>query len=249
MKLGSYSIPKYRLVSLLDDTKRMYERFKSDENSNDLIASFLGHSPTSGGFFQKLADLRAFGLIEGRGGKSKVTKLGIDATLGINNERNLALAKIVKNIPLWGILYEKYGKEIHVDNFWIDVEKITGIERVDAQKNAEYIRNAYNEDAKYINIVEKPKEPVDQEISQPRAKGMDDRSIDMETTTVTNLNKLVMIKYPGIGTITLDLNDEVNVSIAENILNTIRAKLKKSDVNTTPLSIPPIPPDANDGSS
>ncbi len=255
MKLGTYSIPRSRLGTLLADTKRIYERFKSEEIQVDHIGSFLGLSPRSGGFLQKMADLRAYGLIEGRGSKSRVSKLGLDATFGISPaEKSIALEKIVKNIPLWGIFYDKYGKEITVDDFWIDLEKITGIERLDAQKEAELVRKHYNDDAKYITTIERPQSTaVEPEMGKTRAQEPDDRKKSMETTQ-QNLGlpageALVFIKFPTVGTITLDLNDETNVNIAETILTKIKEKLQKRNVNpTSPYSPPAEPSDSNTSS-
>ena len=245
MKLGAYSIPRSRLGTLLADTKKIYERFKSEEIQVDHIGSFLGLSPRSGGFLQKMADLRAYGLIEGRGSKSRVSKLGIDATFGIGPaEKSVALEKIVKNIPLWGIFYEKYGKEITVEDFWIDLEKITGIERLDSQKVAESVRKHYNEDAKYISTVERlPGTPRESETGKTYVQEPGDRKTNMETAQpsvgLPVGDALIFIKFPTVGTFTLDLNDETNLNIAETILTKIKEKLNKRNVNLTPASTSP----------
>jgi hypothetical protein len=246
MKLGTYSMPMYRLDTLLPDTKKIYERFRLEEIQVDHIASFLGLSPRSGGFLQKMADLRAYGLIEGRGGKSRVSKLGRDATLGIGAEKDRALEKIVKGIPLWGIFYEKYGKGIKVDDFWMDLEKITGMERLDSQKVAESVRKHYNDDAKYINIVETPQKPAEPENIKPRAEEAPDRIKNMSEIQLPTGEALVFIKYPSIGTITLDLNDETNLDIAETILTKIKNKLIKTDVKSTLSSTNPVSPTDSD---
>jgi len=220
MKIGDWVIPQNRLATSLHDIKKIYEQFKSDETSNDLIAHTLNQAPRGGAFLQKMADLRAYGLIEGRGGKIRVTELGKQATYGHSQERATALEKIIKNIPLWGILFDKYGTSIKEENFWIDLVQITGAERLDAQKQANFIRNAYIMDVKNILPVEKPAEPIKTD-SEP---GAHDRRHDMEFTTK---DAVVYIKYPSIGIVDLDLNDETNLTIAETILKTIRIKLQK----------------------
>ena len=48
---------------------------------------------------------------------------------------------------------------------------------------------------------------------------------------------VIYINYSGIGTVNLDLNDETNLSIAEQILKTIRTKLQKE--KQTPEALQP----------
>jgi len=157
--------------------------------------------------------------------------------LGIGSEKEMALVKIVKNIPLWAMFYEKYGKEIKVEDFWIDLEKMTGIERVDAQKVAESVRKHYNDDAKYINIVERPNASPEPEKDKTRIEGPDDRKQVMENMQprigLPVGDALVFIKFPTVGTFTLDLNYETNIDIAETILTNIKEKLTKKNANIT----------------
>jgi hypothetical protein len=224
MKVGGYSIPQYRLTTLLSDTKKIYEQFKSDEVGTEFIAHTLGQAPRGGAFLQRMADLRSYGLIEGRGSKIRVTELGKQATYGHEVERVDALVKLVKNIPLWAILNEKFGSSIKEENFWIDLMKITGAERVDAQKQANSVRNAYIADIKDIILVEKPKLTPEPQIGETRTKGGIDKDDDME---ITSKEAVAYIKFPGIGAVNLDLNDETNLSLAEQILKTVRTKLQK----------------------
>jgi hypothetical protein len=50
---------------------------------------------------------------------------------------------------------------------------------------------------------------------------------------------LITIIFPTVGTVTLDLNDETNLDIAETILKKIKEKIKKRDANLTPPCFPP----------
>jgi len=225
MKIGTYSIPQYRLASLLIDIKKIYEQFKSEEASVEDIAHSLNQAYRGGGFLQKMADLRTYGLIEGRGSKIKVTDLAKKATYGDPVERTNALEKLVTNIPLWGILFDKYGISIKEEGFWIDLKRITGAEPMDAQKQANYVRNAYIDDTKYISTVKVPTprpEPESPE-SGGKLERARDRRVDVEATTK---DAVVYIKYPGIGIVNLDIN-ETNLSLAEQIIKSIKATLQK----------------------
>jgi hypothetical protein len=62
----------------------------------------------------------------------------------------------------------------------------------------------------------------------------------METAQSTPMapegNALVFIRFPSIGTISLDLTEVTNVNIAETILKEIKEKLKKKDVKNDVIS-------------
>ena len=76
MKIGNYSIPDKRIPALLDDLKTMYNKFEQRDIDPVTLAPMLGHKGSkSGGFLQKIADMRAYNLIEGRG-KVRVTETG-----------------------------------------------------------------------------------------------------------------------------------------------------------------------------
>ncbi len=159
MKIGTHSIPKYRLPGLIEDTKKIYEQFNGKESELEFVAHTIGHLPKSGSFMQKLADLRSYGLIEGRG-KIKVSELGKKVTYGTEPEKVEALEEIIKNIPLWGSIFDKYGVNIKEENFWVDLAQITSVERLEAQTKANEIRKAYLEDIRYYKPVEKPPESL-----------------------------------------------------------------------------------------
>jgi DNA-binding PadR family transcriptional regulator len=160
VKVGNYEIPDMRLhPTLYEATKLIYEKFKSDEVKDmNLVATLLGHkSANSGSFYLKLAQLRAYGLIEKRG--VKVTDIGKKLTYGITEEeKNEALKAAILNIPLWKEFYSRWGVELPNGNFWVDLAKITGLEAPDAKNVVETVRKAYLEDVRYLKAVEKPKE-------------------------------------------------------------------------------------------
>lgn len=176
MKIGTHTIPKYRLQGLIDDTKKIYEQFNGKETEPEYIAHTIGHQPKSGAFVQKLADMRSYGLIDRRG-KIKVSELGKQITYGTESEKTEALDKILRNIPLWGILLDKYGVNIKEETFWVDLAQITGVERLEAQTKANDIRKAYLEDVRYYKPVEKAQEPELDQAKQPElVTGPIDRS-------------------------------------------------------------------------
>jgi hypothetical protein len=116
---------------------------------------------------------------------------------------------------------------------------------LDAQKAAESVRKHYNEDAKYISTVERPlSTTIESENGKVRAQTQpDDRKRNMEIAQpyvgLSGGDALITIIFPTVGTVTLDLNDETNLDIAETILKKIKEKIKKRDANLTPPCFPP----------
>jgi hypothetical protein len=146
MQIGNMKVPTNSLEVLLDATKKIYKDSSGKEISKARIAEILGHSP-GGTFSTKMADLRDYGLIEGRKNNILVTKLGKQATVPRDDsEKNAALLKAVKNIPLWKKLLEDVGTSIKPENFWHHLADITGAERSVAKDNADAVRKAYLKD-------------------------------------------------------------------------------------------------------
>ncbi len=220
MKIGDYNIPQNRLRDLIEDTKKFYDKFPNEEVKSELIAHTISYSPTGGAFKQRLADLRLYGLIEGRG-KIKVSELGKMITYGDEKEKTDASEKIIRNIPLWNIFFDKYKASIKEENFWIDLVKITGVERPTAQTKADSIRKAYMDDIKYFKPVEKTSEisnsvPQVSETFNRSEKNMLDPQ--RETTQGVESNNIEEIKFSNIR-IYIPKGDAKAIAIAKKLLD------------------------------
>lgn len=157
MKIGSYSIPDLRLFpKLFKDVKLIYENYRLDEaEDEEAVAKLCGHkSAKSGAWFSKLADMRLYGLLEQRG--LKATPLAERLTYGTEEEKQEAINKAILNIPLWKELYSRFGVELPESNFWVQLQRITGLDPLEAQKHADSIRKAYLDDVSHIKAREKP---------------------------------------------------------------------------------------------
>lgn len=174
MQIGKYTIPRFRLYpKLVEDTRKIYEKFSGEETEVEYVAHLLGQSVKSGSFLQKMADLRSYGLVEGKGtGKVKVSDMGKKLTYGLDTERMEALEKVIRTIPLWSILLDKFGVTLPTSKFWVDLAKITGLEAPDAQKMEDLVRKAYMDDVRYLRPVEKPVTSVSGEATG-RSEGME----------------------------------------------------------------------------
>lgn len=225
MKIGDYTIPKQRLYpTLVDGVKKIYDKFGGEDTELSLIADVLGHKVTSGGFFQKLADMRAYGVITGRG-KVRVTDRGKKLTYPENEvEKMQALESIIRNIPLWDAIYSKFQLSPPDSNFWIDLRQITGVEAPEAKNKAESVRKAYMDDVKYLTPVEKP---ADAPTSAPQTGEAIGRSeIKVEAPQIST-GAIGYIGFPEYSRAPIEIKDEVSYTIAKQLLDAIGQRLKK----------------------
>ncbi|MCG3256395.1 MAG: hypothetical protein KAU62_09930, partial [Candidatus Heimdallarchaeota archaeon] len=151
MKLGSYIIPDLRLFpKILGDVKILYESYQCSEVENPTAAAnLLGHkSANSGSWHSKLADMRLYGLLEPR--KIQVTKLAEILTYGTEEEKQDAMIQAIMKVPLWKTLFDDFGENLTNEYFWAQLQKITGVSPLEAQKHADFVRNAYLKDISNI---------------------------------------------------------------------------------------------------
>jgi hypothetical protein len=219
---------------LLDATREIYEQFKGDEVSTEHIAPILGQKPKSGSFLQKMADLRSYGLITGSRDKIKVTELGKQVTLFKDEaEKNAALQEIVSNIPLWRIFLDKYGYDIDEKNFWVELVRITGAERFDAQKEAKSVRRAYLKDVRYIKPVDEPTKPSQNGEALDREAA--DGTWSMEALPTESKIAIVNIESQGYRT-RIEIKDWKSYKMLQNTLKSILEMLDINEEQTPPDS-------------
>lgn len=157
MKVGKkYQYPDWRLSpTLVENLRKMYGRFGLNKiDDKKMLAVFLGHKGPSGGFNSKMAAMKTYGLISGRG-FVQVTELGKRIVYPEKpNEAYEAVKEAVNNIPLWRELYEKYtskGVELPDEDFWVDLQEIAVLVPDDAKKASKTVRKDYLDDIQYLN--------------------------------------------------------------------------------------------------
>jgi len=171
MKLGDHTIPDNpnRLPFLIDVTKKIYDTYHSDTiknaNKNDALAQLLEFkSSNNGAYWNRLAALKAYGLLEGRG-DIRVSQLGKDTTYGTGQTRAEAVLKAFLNISLWKSLYEAHRLELPSQDFWAKLQKIANCEPPVAKSGEAFIREAFEEDAKVIRSIKQ--EVIEETILTP----------------------------------------------------------------------------------
>ena len=165
MKVGKYSYPDWKLhTKLIETLQKMYGKFALKRiDDKNVLAKFLGHTGVTGGFLSKMAALRAYGLITGRG-YVQVTELGKRIVHPEQpNDPYDAVKEAITHIPLWRVFYENYtkeGVELPDTDFWVDLGKIADLVPDEAKKVSNRVRNDYLADIRYLKSLEKPKSEV-----------------------------------------------------------------------------------------
>jgi len=159
LKIGNYTVPwnPFRLPKLIDDVKKIYDTYKGDSiknpNKNDALAQLLGYkSSRNGQYWNRMAAMRAYGLIEGRG-DVRVSDLAKQLTYGSGSQKSDAALKAFFNIPLWKELYNRYRLELPRQDFWAKLANIAGCEAPEAKSSEQFVNDAFSEDAKVLDTV------------------------------------------------------------------------------------------------
>ena len=160
MQVGkSYSVPDERLYpKVLDWTKQIYDEFSTSDTDSLSVAQLLGHTSIGGAFNAKVASMSAYGVVERRLGRIRVTEIGRKAILSEDGkEKADGVRSALLKVALWKRLYNNYtakGAELPAD-FWADLAKIADIPGEDAKSMSEWVVKAFNSDISYLRSTEK----------------------------------------------------------------------------------------------
>jgi hypothetical protein len=153
-----YAVPDERLYpKYVEWTRMMYDKFTTNETDALVIAQLLGHSSIGGAFNMKIAAMGAYGLVDRRLGKIRVTDIGRKIVFGSGAEKVDGVKSALFKVELWNRLYQEYtakGAELP-SNFWADLARIADIPPDEAKSKAEWVVKAYNTDISYLRSVEK----------------------------------------------------------------------------------------------
>lgn len=153
MKIGTMNIPHHRLGDLLEIPGMFYGKFGFDPIEGEIASKMMGYSGSNNGaYIRKVADLRAYGLLNPRG-KIQVSELGRKVAFPEDDEeRQAGLFLAFKNVEVYALIYEKYGKNPSTD-LWPDLIKWTKAKPNEAQELEQKLKNAYLYDVRLINEV------------------------------------------------------------------------------------------------
>ena len=135
-KLGPYSYPDIRFGDAVEIAGRVLSKFKGTVSVKGL-AWELGMAEGSGTLFAKVAALRDFGLIEGRG-ELRISQLAQRVLHPANAEEGLeARAEAFQRVELLRQLYTRFEGEVPDD-----MSLLVGLEEISHAPRAEIVKRA-----------------------------------------------------------------------------------------------------------
>lgn len=139
-KLGQYSYPDIRFGDAVEIANRILNKFKGTVSVKGL-AWELGMAEGSGTLFAKVAALRDFGLVEGRG-ELRVSQLAQRVLHPTNQEEGLgATAEAFQRVELLSQLYTRFEGEVPDDmSLLVGLEEISRAPRDEIVKRAPLIQ-------------------------------------------------------------------------------------------------------------
>jgi hypothetical protein len=155
LRISGYQVPEVRLPDLIDDVKRLYQRYQRNifmsPNKSDEVAQLLGHkSCLNGRYLNKISALKMYGLLDGKS-DVKVTELGYRIISANEATSSQAYFEAAMRIPLWRALYSRYLLEPPGD-LSKDLAEITSCDESVAKANESFVRNLYEEDTRSIKV-------------------------------------------------------------------------------------------------
>ena len=150
-KIASYEYPSTKIGTIVKAVEVLWKTFKGEAKDEMTFATALQHkSNKSGGFLQKMADLRRYGFVDKRG--IVITERGKRVIEYLKpEEKNQALSEAVMSINLWKDLHKRLGQKTpSSDDFKIQLVELTG-DRDSSIAQSEEIRNLYIDAMKSYN--------------------------------------------------------------------------------------------------
>ncbi|MFH1425619.1 MAG: hypothetical protein ABIG28_02735 [archaeon] len=226
-KIGNYEFPDTRFRTILKAIEVLVTTLKGKVEQEENFAKAMKQSQ-SGGFIQKLSDLRKYGLIGKRGGIEATELAKKIVKPYTEQEKKEALNETIRNVKLWVDLYNGIGEEeVTEEQFKIHLSELTNDrDKIDKLNSA--IFNSYNEIKKYLlsEQGEKSEKYLSDDIDNntvAKNSGNNPQSRKQKTNlpeTMINANiEDVYIEMPR----TLE-----SVEIAKQMINILETKIKSS---------------------
>lgn len=153
MQVGNYDVPENRLETAIQDIKKVYDAIGLESTTSSDLGGIWGYKKyTTGIFYRRLTSIVSYGLLSQVGkGKFQVTKLGesLAHPENTNNEKH-SKHQAVLNVSLWKEIFNKHGRNISENSFWVQLKSITDLDPVKAKKLESQIRRWYLDDISFV---------------------------------------------------------------------------------------------------
>lgn len=219
-KLGPYSYPDIRFGDAVEIAGRIASKFKGTVSVKGL-AWELGMAEGSGTLFAKVAALRDFGLVEGRG-ELRVSPLAQRVLHPANPEEGQqARAEAFQRVELLRLLHARFRGEIADDmSLLVGLEEITRASRDEIVRRASLIQKHLTDAVRILGRKPQPAETAEysatNKINQPLGQPADDAA---GTGTGVGLSLVAAGR-----TLSVPLT-AAYVDVAISLLTTIRGEL------------------------
>ena len=144
-KLGAFEYPDTSLDDAIEMAKKVAKQFKGQDIPKEALATCLGYENASSGTFgQRVADLRRYGVLEGRGKGLRASEAAKALLYPDPGEYEKTVASMVLRIPLIKALYDHYqGETPTTEDLAIQLRIITGAEREDIARQVPRVRSLF----------------------------------------------------------------------------------------------------------
>jgi hypothetical protein len=211
-KIGNYDYPEITFSEAVKLTKQFHDKLKGTATSLSSLAHALDSSEKSGWFKVKVADLKRYGLIEGRG-EFKISQIGQDILFYNKKEEYQTAIKIVLNsVALFKDIFQRVGKDVQdINNFRTILVDLTHAEKGEIQNKSEQIRNVY------IDIVSGIDEAITLSSENKSQNQGRKKAEDLPNDMISASSGSVYIEMP---------KDKRYIKIVESLLENLKAQIE-----------------------
>ena len=225
-RIGNYKYPQNSLTTILADLKKCYTALQKGITPEGL-ASALGMK-WSGTSIQKVADMRAYGLIEGRG-NLKLTDLGVKVLGYREDERRRAREEAWLNISALELMHELFSGSIpksESEFFAILHEKTQETRREKFPDKARAVKSLYEEALSDLQV-----ESVPSRIGEVQNSliASDETSIQPKLPAPTVPEKVSYVEIKAAGFYQRLPYTVEGIEIATEFLNLLKTQLESQD--------------------
>jgi hypothetical protein len=200
--------------------------FGGEPSSPNAFAQEVGHkSADSGAFKMKIANVRRYGLLPGRG--LEPTELAYTVADPRDDEAEQeAMFQMYRNITILNQLYDQLDGQTPGEEFWRILTEITSAEPKDAKQSASYLERLYTQMLR--------REP-DKDSTQ-NSQTSDDMEILEEASSRSSTSAApengILIQVSG-DQLTLNRVNEANLEVARLFVESKKRELSTTSVETT----------------
>lgn len=212
------SLPVMDVAEAITAAEKLVKGFKSLNFNREALAQAIGSTTVnSGTFMRKLADMRKYGLINGKIDDLYVSEIAKTIAIPRNDEeRKAAVREIIMSIPLYKALFDHFGNKIPTDDELLSF-LLTKTDRVSANAILGRIKKAYIEALNHLSEMN-PNESL-QHID------------DTRESEKVELSKTFLLRWE---TIDIKVGADDTEAI-EAIITLIKSKLSKKEQNLSDI--------------